>query len=303
MPKPAGVIIDRVFAPVVSAPAWSRALSAWIRAGEPGRVLKRDGPNLVSAAILGGRNVVIKRWTLDGFSKLKSALGAGRGERHWSGATWLARHRIATASCLVLAHDTAAGRRRDYLVMERLVGPTVLEVLTRAHQRDTRDTPGEANRGPGATAERPAGQANGVRAELAIARELGRQIARMIANGRFNRDHKPSNLIIAAGADGPSVAVIDCVAILPLSRGGGAGVAMERMLASLAIEPLGVGVPPRRSLVVATLRAALGLERGGRSGARTSRRAARRRVRELWLSVAERVRAQGDPTPKVNPLG
>lgn len=311
MSKAAGVIIDRVFAPAVSTRAWSRFLSAWVRAGEPGRVLKRDGPNVVLAAHLGGRGVVIKRWNLDGLSRLKAALGAGRGERHWSGAAWLARHKIATAPCLVLAHDTAGGTRRDYLVMERLGGPTVLEVLTWARLRDTQDTSGTpatpdqraaAGRDFIGTVRSSVRSSIGVRTELAIARELGRQIARMITHGRFNRDHKPSNLIVVTRADGLSVAVIDCVAILPVSRGGGAGGATERMLASLMIEPRGLGVPPRRSLVLATVRAVLGLERVGSAGARASRRTAKRRIRGLWLSVAARVIDQGDSSPRVNPL-
>ena len=296
------IIIDRVFAPEVSAAAWSRGLAAWERGGHPGRELKHDAATLVMAAQMAGRPVVVKRWSLDGLSKLKASLGAGRGQRHWAGAAWLARHKIATAPCLVLGHAADAGRRRDYLVMECLDGPTVLEVLRGARRRDAREMPradAGAGRDPGAPAAQFGGRAIGIREELAIARELGRQISHMIAHGRFNRDHKPSNLIVVRRAGGMRVAVVDCVAILPLSRGGGAGQAVERMLASLVIEPLGDGVPPRRSLALATLRAVLGLERGGGAAVR---QAGKRRMRGLWMSIAARVSAHGDPTPKVKPL-
>lgn len=289
------VIIDRVFAPGASSAAWSRGLTAWVRDGHPGRVLKHDATTLVVAAQLAGRAVVVKRWSLEGMSRLKAMLGAGRGQRHWAGAAWLARHKIATAPCLVLAHDGAAGVRRDYLVMDRLHGPSVLELLARAREPDAAQ-PRPRTRGGGG------GAGAGVRDELAIARQLGRQIAHMIAHGRFNRDHKPSNLMIVPAADGPGVAVIDCVAILPLSRGGGAGTALERMLASLYIEPLGVGVPPRRSLVLAALCAALGLEHRALGSRAPGHPPGRRLVRGLWLSIAARVRAHGDAAPKVNPL-
>ncbi|MBL8762614.1 MAG: hypothetical protein JNL50_15065 [Phycisphaerae bacterium] len=321
-----GLVVDRVFAPGVSVAAWSRALGGWIAGGERGRVLKDDGATRVVAATLAGREVVVKRWTLRGLSKLKATLGAGRGARHWNGAAWLTRHKIATAPCLALAHESAGGARRDYLVMERLRGPSALEVLARGHRRDNRARSGigghdghdgqaghdgrggrDRLRGPEdprhshAAGSEPPG-AIGVREELAIARELGRQVRRMIAHARFNRDHKPSNLVVLSHAGRPSVAVIDCVAILPLSRGGGAGAALERTLASLYIEPLGVGVPPRRSLILSTLRAALWIEPAPGSVSIPARCRAKRRVRALWLAVAARVAAHGDPTPRVHPL-
>lgn len=278
-----GVIIERVFAPGVSVAAWARALSGWVSAGEPGRVLKCDGPNVVIAARLLGRGVVVKRWRPSAWTRFRSRISGSKSERHWRGAAWLARHGIDTAPCLAMGHDAALAARRDYLVMEELTGPTALEVLARSADART----------------------IGVREELAIAREVGRQIARMIAHGRFNRDHKPSNLIVAWRGGRVKLAVIDCVAILPVWRAGGAGGARERMLASLCIEPIEVGVGPRRSLVLAALRSALGLERtvrgavgsgGERLGARTALRlnpAAKHALRGLWRSVSARVRAQG----------
>lgn len=259
------LVIDRVAAQGESLAEWSHALGSWLGREDQSQVLKRDQATLVVAATLLGRAVVVKRWTLRGMSRLKSAMGAGRGVRHWNGAAWLARHTIPTARCLALAHDSLDGTRRDWLVMERLAGQSVLEML--------------------------AGGATSPRRELAVARALGEQIRHMIAHGRFNRDHKPSNLIVLEASDAtPHIAVIDCVAILPTARAGGAGAAMERMLASLVIEPLGVNIPPRRSLMLASLLAAVGQD-GARASART-----------LWRAVAARVAAHGDPVPRINPL-
>lgn len=300
-------MVERVYAPGVSVAAWARALSAWVRAGEPGRVLKRDGPHVVVASGMFGRGVVVKRWLPSAWTRFRSGISGSKSERHWRGAAWLTRHGIDTARCLAMAHDASIIARCDYLIMEELTGPTVLDVLTRARQRDAsaagragEDAHAEhAANGEANAAEAGAGKrAVGVREELAIAREVGRQIASMIAHGRFNRDHKPSNLIVVWRGGRAGVAVIDCVAILPLWRGGGAGGSLERMLASLCIEPLGIGVVPRRSLVLATLCAALGIELGGGRGGRSAiglSPSAKLALRGVWRTVAARVRAQGGP--------
>lgn len=288
------VVVDRVFAPEVSGRAWSRELERWVRAGEPGRVLKRDGPHVVVASGMFGRGVVVKRWLPSAWTRFRSGISGSKSERHWRGAAWLTRHGIDTARCLAMAHDASIIARCDYLIMEELTGPTVLDVLTRARQRDAGE-PGHAG-GTNAAASGAGRRAVGVREELAIAREVGRQIAGMIAHGRFNRDHKPSNLIVVWRGGRAGVAVIDCVAILPLWRGGGAGGSLERMLASLCIEPLGIGVVPRRSLVMATLCAALGIERGDGRGDRGAMRlspSSKLALRGVWRTVAARVRAQG----------
>lgn len=304
------IVVERVYAPGVSVAAWARSLSMWVRAGEPGRVLKRDGPHVVVASGMFGRGVVVKRWRPSAWTRFRSGISGSKSERHWRGAAWLTRHGIDTASCLAMAHDASIIARCDYLIMEELTGPTVLDVLTRARQRDVGgagemghaggDVRAEdaAHGGTSAAAAGAGRRAVGVREELAIAREVGRQIASMIAHGRFNRDHKPSNLIVVWRGGRAGVAVIDCVAILPLWRGGGAGGSLERMLASLCIEPLGVGVVPRRALVMATLCAALGVERGGGRGGRGAMGlspSAKLALRGVWRTVAARVRAQGGP--------
>jgi hypothetical protein len=117
-----------------------------------------------------------------------------------------------------------------------------------------------------------------VRQEQALARAVGAQVAAFGAT--YNRDHKPSNLIVTREDGPPTIAVIDCVAVAD-------GADAERMFTSLVLEPLGCGCLPRRSLLARAL--------AGYTPDRDRRRT-------IWRDVARRVREHGDPTPKVNPL-
>jgi hypothetical protein len=93
--------------------------------------------------------------------------------------------------------------------------------------------------------------------------------------------------------------VIDCVAIrygpMTSSRAGA-----HRMLASLVIEPTGCGCPPRRSLMMRALRAAL---ESGREPRRLPREQEKADTRALWRAVRDRVERHKDARPAVNPLG
>lgn len=126
------------------------------------------------------------------------------------------------------------------------------------------------------------------RQEHAVAAAIGSDIALLARHVLQNRDHKPSNLILTNPAK-PAIAIIDCVAIRR-------GIRADRMLASLVIEPSGVGLRPRRALMMRVIREcarnAPDILEGGH----------RRWVRELWRRVAAIVQAHGDPTPRVNPL-
>lgn len=88
---------------------------------------------------------------------------------------------------------------------------------------------------------------------LAAARAAGAHAARLLAAGVWNRDHKPSNLMF----DGPgALRLIDLDGL----RRGAPPEAPARMLASLAIEPTGLGrpLPPELLGAIAT-----GLAEGG----------------------------------------
>ena len=238
--------------------AWGAALATFDRAAA--RVLKDDAGAAVLAGTMLGREVVVKRWTLASLgARLKSAAGMGRADRHWRNALWLRERGIGTARCLALATERRGGALARWLVMEYVPGPTLLELMRSGRSRR----------------------------QHAAAREVGRQLADFAAVRAFNRDHKPSNLIVRDVGGGLDSAVLDCVAIRRGRR-------PERMLASLVIEPSGCGVPVRSALAMRVLGSFLGDDRPDGAA-----RAIRNR---LWAAVSERVRAHSDPRPRVNPL-
>lgn len=263
---------------------WSAALAdgAWARRAE---VLKADdaGRAWVRAASLmvGGsrREVVIKARHLEApLDRLKTHLGNGRGRRHVRGAALLSRFGIPTAAPLALLRAAIDGPEHEVLVLERLRGPTLLELM-----RDSR------------ALELPLAH------ERALADAVGAQIARFSRSRLRNRDHKPSNILVPRlDEHGAELAVVDCVAIsrrvFPTT--------IARMLASLVIEPLGCGVAPRRSLL---LRALLAFVDGAlepySAGATLDERDRRRIAWSVWRNVAAIVARHGDPRPRHNPLG
>src|SRR4029079_3031733 len=92
------------------------------------------------------------------------------------------------------------------------------------------------------------------RQQHAVARALGQQAAALMHHKHYNRDPKPSNQIVTVLTDrAATVALIDCVGIKrnlwfdsdePIP-----------MLPRMLIEALGVGLRPRRTLVMRALRA------------------------------------------------
>jgi hypothetical protein len=251
-----------------SAGAWASALAGIDAANTA--ILKEDRGVAVCRATLLGRDVVLKRWDLTTLgARLKRLVRAGRADRHWRNAQWLLDRGISTARCLALATEWRAGRPRRWLVMEHIPGPTLLESLR------TGATP--------------------VRRQHEIATEVGRQLAEFEALRAFNRDHKPSNLVVRDAGGGVDIAVLDCVAIQR-------GAHPQRMLASLAIEPMGCGVPVRAALAMRVIRSLVAHaypDPGERAG---DPLAARRVHHQLWRDAAAEVRSHGDPTPRVNPL-
>lgn len=261
-----------------TAAQWEEA----IRAFDPREavLLKADGAARVWRAAMLGQDVVVKCWELSSFfGRIKAVFGGGRGERHWRGAAWLLAHGERTAEPLALAMEYGgvphhepelgggAGHARrwpmQWLVMRALDGPTVLELMA----------------DPGVP----------VAEQHTLAAELGRQVDRIIQQGRYNRDHKPSNLIVEhLDEKSARVAIIDCVAINRCARGNGLGAL--RMLSSLIIEPIGCGVRPRRGLMMRALRAFVGV--GPRNAV----------VAYWWERIGTHIAAKGDLRPRTNPL-
>lgn len=241
----------------------------WLRAlGEfsPDETLKVEGAAWVYRGRMLGREVVVKvREVRSPADRLKVAVGAGRGRRHWQGASWLLEHGFATARPIVLAIERGSAAR-EWLVMEALPGASLLRHIADGNL--------------------------GVREQHALARAVGRQVAALCAAGRFNRDHKPSNLIVSRRGGEFVVSIIDCVAI---RRGGDGAV---RMLHALAVEPTGLRILPRRAVLARVIASVVEAERGGRE-AKSAMRGARR---AYWGLVTESLRRHGDATPRTNPL-
>jgi hypothetical protein len=218
-----------------------------------------------------GRDVVVKVRELGPGDRIKVALGAGRGRRHWKGAAWLMKHGIATARPYVLAIEARRPTPREWLVLESLAGKTLLQHIA---DRDLT-----------------------VREEHEVARRIARQMYAIGSAGRYNRDHKPSNLILVRRPDGYAPALIDCVGLR------GEDSLYWRMLHGLSVEPKGLGILPRRALqarvVDEYVRAELEAETPGSMVDRMDRR---KHKRILWDIVADSLARHGDPTPRTNPL-
>lgn len=264
---------------------WPRALAAVDWTGRDpargnARVLKAGGKTTVWRADLPRRDgstldAVLKVEPRRGLAGLlRAACGLARADQQWEGARRLGLHGIAPAETLAVLD--APGVRT--LVLKAVPGPTLLEVL--------------------------ADPAVPVRRQHAVAVEVAEQLRALWRPPRFfcNRDHKPSNIVIAEYPDwpdepsgGPRPILLDTGGFRVWSTrlADACNDARHDMLASLVLEPLGCGVPPRRTLAMRVLQGvAQDLPRPARHAW----------VRETWRAVAEAVAAHGDPTPKDNPL-
>ncbi|MBS0188538.1 MAG: hypothetical protein JSS51_10750 [Planctomycetes bacterium] len=245
-------------------------------------LLKSENDSFVARAVLEGVPVVVKWRALVSLAdRTKALMGASRAFRQWRGARRLARGGIPAARPLALLLQAGASHPGEWLVLEEAPGETVLHALAtdRLSPRD----------------------------QHALARAVGVQVGAMLRAGLCNRDHKPSNLIVEfEGVDGarvPILTLIDTVAIRRRSNPG----EMVRMLATLLIETIGVGVAPRGAIAFRVLRDAcaawlegtLGRPLGSHPG---DRKALRALVRSTARRVDQYIQTHGDPTPKVDPL-
>ncbi|MBL8877048.1 MAG: hypothetical protein JNM86_14735 [Phycisphaerae bacterium] len=242
--------------------------------------LKRGQTSFVCRARPDGIGIVVKMRELVTLrDRAKCVLRASRAFRQWRGARRLAARGIPAARPLALLVQSGnPGKRiREWLILEDVQGATVLHWLA-ARRLSVVD-------------------------QHALARAVGVQVGAMLRAGLCNRDHKPSNLI-AEFVDGvPIVTLIDTVAIRRRSNPG----EMVRMLATLLIESIGVGVAPRGAIAFRVLRDAcaawlegtLGRPLGSHKG---DRKALRALVRSTARRIDQYIRFHGDPTPKDNPL-
>lgn len=250
------------------AAGWRDALSA------PGvldgaKVLKEDGGSWVRRARVMGRDVVVKCRVLSTVERrVKHLVGMGHGAKHWRGAELLMQAGIATGKPLALVRAEIDGKGCEVLVLEWVEGTTLLEWMAASKERTLSALD-----------------------EHLIAKAVGKQLS-LFGQAVFNRDHKPSNLIVVAGKKEPEITIIDCVGVARPQRWR----EPVEVLAPLVFEPLGCGVLPRRTLIARALRAYA--EGRGLQGD-----AVNPFVRKLWVDMTVVVIEHGDPRPRVDPLG
>jgi hypothetical protein len=251
--------------------AWARAL----RGPLAGRALKSDGPAWVRRCTLLGRDVVVKCRPHGAREGLKRLFGRTRGDRHWRGAEWLVSRGFHTAEPILLADALVDHIPSELLITEFVDAPSLLDLLA-AHPSRL-----------------------GVKQEHEVARAVARLVHAMLLEGRYNRDGKPSNLLIAPTLDGEGgafrVIVLDCVAI----RRGRSFRVYKRSLVNLLLEPMGTGCMPRLALCARVVHELVGpppLDPQERSSRWVDRAYS-------WYKVKEYIEAHGDPTPRVSPLG
>lgn len=229
------------------------------------------GAEVYRATML-GKTVVVKVRMAGGVVEwLKRGCRASRGWRQWRGVPRLASAGVHSPAPVALAVEHTEGGTREWLVMDAAQGRSLLEHLADVH----------AGRG-----------VVGVHMQHELARAMAGLIRGLDRAGLFNRDHKPSNIIVTSLGKGgpPTFAVIDTVAIRRGRR-------PDRMLHALFVEPLGVGVPPRRSLAMRVVHELVRLEHPGAPPAEQ-----RTRRHGLWVEVSKAIERHGDPRPKDNPL-
>lgn len=183
--------------------------------------------------------------------RAKAAARHHRLWRQWRGSEQLAGI-VPTAPLIALYQ----GERDDLpvltLLMGRVPGPTLLDQLAKDQADD-------------------------------LAGPVGELLGRLIRHRLYNRDPKPSNLIVAA----QGLTTIDTVAIRRTIRPVRS---LTRMLAALVLEPTGVGSSPSRAWLTRAVASAV-----DRAGLGCDPAAILARVDAV-------VAGHGDPTPRDNPL-
>ncbi len=232
-----------------------------------GRVLKDHRRGTVWRAELLGRARVLKCLKLDTpRRKLQSLLRVSPAWRHWRQARWLRAHSFSTAEPLAIVRGKREGAAVECLVLDYLPGQSVLEHL--------------------------AGGGLSARCEYRVAEAVVSMACRLAGQGRYNRDAKPSNLIVTGVQEtGADIAVIDCGDLRRCKPNDEA--AIVRMLASTVIESMGCGCLPRQGVRMRAVLAAAEM---------VDPAAPRQRARRLWELIERAVTEHGDPTPRDTPL-
>lgn len=254
------VVVLHSVAVVLYAESWGFSAAQWLAAINPAQQapdrltykVSVDGHALVwrTNLLIAGqrRDVVIKSRPLaDWRARCQSLLHNTQHHRQWRGARLLQARGLRAAQPLALLRARTDDGMQELLVLAPIEGRTLLHMMS--------------------------DKALPLEREHATARQIGTLLASLEQARLWNRDCKPSNLMIHPESSG--VTVLDTVAIRPWRPA-----AMARMLADLAREPLARGCLPRRALLMRAIAAAVGSGRAQRSRRHELWRAAERRARD-----------------------
>lgn len=203
---------------------------------------------------------------------LRSVLHLGRLRRQWRGAARLSRRGFRVARGLALLRGRLDNGPCDVLVMESAPGVPLIDLLARD------DLP--------------------TRTGHAVARQLGELVSLLDGERLHSKDLKPSNLLVDTGGDEATITIIDSDTV---------GHRPGHPLLPLVLEPLGLGVLPRRTLLARVVKSWawhewLNAPYGDIAERETGERAEHDLARRAWAEIEARVRVHGDPTPEHDPL-
>lgn len=242
-------------------------------------VLKANDDGAVFDAVLSGTPVVVKTQRVRTLGdRLKGSLGVSRLMRQWNGAVTLDRVGVRAAMPLALLRGFGDdGGIVETLVLERVEGRSLLE-----HLRDEDLTHEEWR---------------------ALIESMAVDLEAMWLRA-FNRDHKPSNLIVVREGDAVRAVVVDTVGVRRLRGfGTGSNPRLARMLASLWIEAWGVGCPPSVGCAYRLVcRVCDAPTPKGKTKPGWTRAKGFGAARTMWGMAWAIVRDHGDPTPKDSPF-
>lgn len=248
----------KLFDQAIDDPALRRALSH-----PKMQLLKDGGRRTVWKSLLSDNSpVIIKCRSIGPIEFLRGAIGRSPLQNELRGLRTLASLNIRAS--IPLAYIRA--EKCEAIILSFISGPTLLEMV--AWHRLT------------------------IAQENALCRAVAAQICTILRTSHYNRDNKPSNLIVTGDFSNPSIAIIDAAGI---KSSLGRTFALRLMLSLLYLEPRGTRIPVRSALCMRMLHA-VAFELGASS------QDARRDVRSLWRIVQNQIEYHGDPTPRHDPM-
>lgn len=227
-------------------------------------ILKDDADrSVIKTALADGSPIIVKCRRFRGFSSfVRRTFRHSPLQNEIRGLRTLARLNIPTSVPLAYIRGSTC----EAIVLRYIPGPTLFEVLA----------------GPPLTVAR----------EQALCRAVAVEICTLLRAGYFNRDSKPSNLIVVGDFSNPAISIIDAAGI---KSSQGHTFALRLMLASLYIEPRGTKNTVRNALCMRMLHATV-RELGASS------QDARRDAHNLWRVVQNHIEYHGDPRPTHDPM-